>query len=145
LLQPQMTTLLPELAALIRTATALEVHPTAPKPGVDGVFLWVWRIDSEQMLNRPPPVRQPGLVVPAMAKKLQLMLLVQSNDQDKAIASLLACETAINNSPVLRAAHSEGRIVQSALANPDLFSLFIASGIRLQPCLSFTLTVTTTA
>jgi hypothetical protein len=139
-----MTSLLPELAALLRTTTALNVHLTAPKPRVDGVFLWVWRVDSEQ-LRKLPPVREPGSVPPALAKKLQLLLIVQNNDQDKAISSLLACETAINNSPVLRTAQFEGQIVQSVLTNPDLFSLFIASNLKLQPCLSFTLTVITTA
>jgi hypothetical protein len=140
-----MTKLLSELAALLHADTALDVQLSAPQAGQDVVFLWPWRIDSDQPGSPPRlPILPPGGVPPQSVSKIQLLLLVQNANLEESVSTLLACSAFINNNPVLRASEHQGQIAQSTLSNTDLFSLFLALNIKPQPCLSFTLTVLAT-
>ena len=135
-----MQTFLPEIATLLAGATTLPIRIGRPGGKSKGVFIWPWRTSLDQVTFRsggePTTVRhtQPSA-------KIELAILVRKADVAGSLSDLFACGLVLNNTPVLQSGNAEGRIMATTLSHEDLCHLFEASGLRLTPCLTFTLLV----
>ncbi len=139
-----MPTFLPELADLLRGATSLAVRISPPEPDTETVFLWPWRVELVDTLrtNRPPGRLPPTAPPPPIPVQIHLLLVAQQKDRAQAVSTLVAAGRAVDANPVFTGNGSEGRILRNSLSNADLCSVFSSAGLRLQPCLSYVMTVT---
>jgi hypothetical protein len=137
-----VNTLLPEIAALLGAATALPVRVAQPSPANDGVFVWPWRaiIEHTARVSSSPRAR-PGAGRGPVPVQIELLLVAQQADSAQALSTLLVCGRALEANPVFRGSGIEGRVRASVLSHSELCAVFLASGLRLQPCLSYSLTL----
>lgn len=139
-----MQTLLPEVAALLGTATALPVRIAPPSPGGDAVFVWPWRATLDQTTRFSGP-GGPSVVRGPVPVQIEFLLVAQQADSTQALSTLIACGRVLEASPVVRASGSEGRVLATVLSHTELCGVFLASELRLQPCLTYSLTVVAAA
>ena len=138
-----MLTLIDDIAEILAGASLLPVHVSAPVPGAEALFLWPWRIDfDEAVRNRVPPARGPAQAPSAVPLRIQLLLVAQQADPKRALATLVDCGRALDANPIVRADGMRARIVFDRLPTADLCAVFEAAGIVMQPCLSYSLTIT---
>lgn len=139
-----MQTLLPEVAALLGTATALPVRVAPPSAGSDAVFVWPWRATFDQASRFSGP-GGPRVVRGPVPVQIEFLLVAWQADSTQALSTLLACGRALEASPVVRSSGSEGRVIATVLTHTELCSVFLASELRLQPCLTYSLTIVAAA
>jgi hypothetical protein len=137
-----MQTILTEITALLATASSLPVHVSVPTPQAEALFVWPWRVDlDESIKNARIPSRDPTIPPQASPVRIQFLLVAQQADRSQSIATLLACAHVLAANSIVRVGGTEGRVVFSSLPNPDLCGVFTASGVLMQPCLSYSLSV----
>jgi hypothetical protein len=104
------------------------------------VFVWPWRVTFDQTTRFSGP-GAPSVVRGRAPVQIEFLLVAQQADSTQALSTLLACGRALEASPVVRSGGSEGRVMATVLSHTELWGVFVASEIRLQPCLSYSLTV----
>ena len=137
-----MQTILTEITALLSTTSSLPVHISVPTPQTEALFVWPWRIDLDESISDTQiPSRSPMLPPQASPVRIQFLLVAQQADRSQSLATLLAGARVLETSPIVRVSGAEGRIVFASLSNTDLCRVFTASGVLMQPCLSYSLSV----
>jgi hypothetical protein len=137
-----MNALLLEISALLATTTPLPVRVSPPTPGIEGVFVWPWRIAFDSFAKNRLPTRQP-LPMGEVQRPVEnhLLIVAQHGDCGQGLDVLIACGRALDANPVLRSTEWEGRIVAEQLSHSELCHVFIASNLPLQPCLCYALSI----
>ena len=121
-----MLTLIDDIAEILAGASLLPVHVSAPVPGAEALFLWPWRMLIVQKYG--------GTSVGSIEKIRHVA--------KRALATLVDCGRALDANPIVRADGMRARIVFDRLPTADLCAVFEAAGIVMQPCLSYSLTIT---
>jgi hypothetical protein len=137
-----MQSILTEIAALLATVSSLPVRVSVPIPQTEALFVWPWRVDLDQATGAGrSPSRNPTVPLQPSPVRIQLMLIAQQADRTQSLATLLACGRVLETNPVVQVSDAEGRIVLAILPTSDLCGVFTASGVLMQPCLSYSLSV----